>query len=99
MQLPGRFIPSATMYVGALPIADAGPLENKRATTYPLSQFHDNVARLKAGKAMYTGGKIEVDSNIITCMGPSSSLEVAYQLVEVITDKANADEVKRLMCY
>ena len=89
----------ATMCVGSLPIADAGLLENKRATTYPLSRFHDNVARLKTGKAIYTGGRIEVDSNIITCAGPASSLQVAYQLVEALTGSANVEEVKRLMCY
>ncbi len=89
----------ATMCVGAIPIADAGLLENKKATTYPLSRFHDNVARLKAGKAIYTAGKIEVDANIITCAGPAFSLEVAYQLVEALTGKANADEVKRVMCH
>ena len=89
----------ATMCVGVLPVADAGLLENKKATTYNLSRFHDNVARLRSRKAIYTGTKVEVDSNIISCAGPASSLDVAYQLVERLTNKANADEVRRLMIY
>ncbi len=89
----------ATMCVGILPVADAGLLENKKATTYPLSKFHDNVSRLKAGKAVYTAGKLEMDSNIISCAGPASSLDVAYKLIEELTGKENADEVKRLMMY
>lgn len=89
----------ATMCVGILPIADAGLLENKRATTYPLSRFHDNVSRLRAGKAIYTSGKVEMDSNIISSNGPASSLDVAYRLIEELTGKENADEVKRLMMY
>jgi 4-methyl-5(b-hydroxyethyl)-thiazole monophosphate biosynthesis len=87
----------ATMCVGALPIADAGLLQHKRATTYPLSRFHDNVARLRAGQAVYTGAKLETDANIITCAGPASALEVAYRLVDMLTGAANAAEVKRLM--
>ena len=89
----------ATLCVGILPIADAGLLLNKKATTYNLSRFHDNVSHLRAGKAIYTGQRIEVDSNIISCAGPASALEVAYQLVENLTGKTNADEVKRLMIY
>lgn len=89
----------ATMCVGVLPVSDAGLLKDKKATTYPLSRFHDNVARLKEGKALYTGSKIETDENIISCAGPASALEVAYKLVEKLTGKANAEEVKKLMVY
>ncbi len=35
----------ATMCVGILPIADAGLLNGKKATTYPYSRNHDNVGR------------------------------------------------------
>ncbi len=41
----------ATMCVGILPIADAGLLQGKAATTYPYSRSHDNIGRLKAGGA------------------------------------------------
>jgi 4-methyl-5(b-hydroxyethyl)-thiazole monophosphate biosynthesis len=89
----------ATMCVGALPIADAGLLAGKRATTYDLSRFHDNVARLREGKAIYTGQSLEVDGRIITCAGPASALDVAYRLVEELTGHANAAEVRKLMIH
>lgn len=88
-----------TMCVGVLPIADAGLLKNRKATTYHLSRFHDNVSRLKQGGAIYTANKIEVDSNIISCSGPASSLDVAYLLIELLTERANANGVKKLMIY
>ena len=87
----------ATMCVGISPIADAGLLRGKKATTYHLSRFHDNVARLEAGGAHYTGHRVECDDNIISCAGPASSLAVAYCLVEKLTGKDNADAVKKLM--
>ena len=89
----------ATMCVGILPIADAGLLKNKKATTYHLSRFHINKSKLKQGRAQYTGNKLEMDSNIISCAGPASSLEVAYLLVEVLTGKTNVEEVKKWMIY
>ena len=88
-----------TMCVGISPVADAGLLRNKRATTYNRSLFHDNVARLEAGGARYTGRKVECEDNIISCAGPASSLEVAYLLVEKVTDRDNAETLKKLMIY
>jgi 4-methyl-5(b-hydroxyethyl)-thiazole monophosphate biosynthesis len=88
-----------TMCVGALPIADAGLLAGKRATTYDLSRFHDNVARLREGQAIYTGQRLEMDGRIISCAGPASALDVAYRLVEELTGQANAAEVKKLMIH
>jgi 4-methyl-5(b-hydroxyethyl)-thiazole monophosphate biosynthesis len=89
----------ATMCVGILPIADAGLLKNKKATTYYLSRFHKNKSKLKKGGARYTGNKLEMDSNIISCAGPASSLEVAYLLVETLTGKKNVEDVKKWMIY
>ena len=89
----------ATMCVGALPIADAGLLRNKKATTYRLNRFYDNISRLQKGGAIYTTNKLEMDSNIISCAGPASSLEVAYLLIEQLTSKSNVDKVKKLMIY
>ncbi len=89
----------ATMCVGVLPVADAGLLVNKKATTYHLSRFHDNVGRLQEGKAIYTEQKVEIDNCIISCAGPASSMEVAYLLLEKLTRKSNTDKIKKLMIY
>ena len=89
--------PIATLCVGVLPVSDAGLLKDKKATTYNLSRSHDNPARLQKGGAIYTGAKVEFDNNIISCAGPASSLEVAYKLVELLTGKEDANEIKKLM--
>ena len=89
----------ATMCVGVLPIADAGLLRGRRATTYSLSRFHDNVGRLERAGAIYTGRRTETDSRIISCAGPASSVEVALELVRLLTGDENASEVRRLMMF
>jgi len=62
--------PIATLCVGVLPVSDAGLLKDKKATTYNLSRYHDNPARLKKGGAIYTGTKVEFDNNIISWQVP-----------------------------
>ena len=66
----GGFI--ATMCVGILPIADAGLLEGREATTYPHSRFHDNFERLRAGGASVRDENVVMDNRIISCRGPGS---------------------------
>ena len=89
--------PIATLCVGVLPLADAGLLKGKKATTYELSQHHNNPDRLKQGGAIYTGNKMEMDGGIISCAGPTSGLDVAYKLVELLTGVENLNKVKTLM--
>jgi len=89
--------PIATLCVGVLPVSDAGLLKDKKATTYNLSRYHNNPGRLQKGGAIYTGKKIEFDNNIISCAGPASSLDVAFKLVELLTEKENLNKVKELM--
>ena len=40
-----------------------------------------------------------VDHNIITSTGPATSLDVAFKLLELLTDVENVDEVKRNMRF
>src|SRR3989339_1897554 len=55
----------ATMCVGVLPIADAGLLKGKKATTYPYSRRHDNLGRLKANGAIVQDKNVVLDNRII----------------------------------
>ena len=89
--------PIATLCVGVLPIADAGLLAGKKATTYHLSQHHDNPGRLRRGGAIYTGKTVEMDDGIISCAGPAYALEVAFKLVELLTGEDNLKKIKALM--
>jgi 4-methyl-5(b-hydroxyethyl)-thiazole monophosphate biosynthesis len=86
--LPEKYIKMggyiATMCVGILPIADAGLLKGKKATTYPYSQNHENIKRLKEGGAIATQKKVVIDDRIISCDGSGSSLDVAFLLMECL---------------
>lgn len=89
----------ATMCVGILPIADAGLLKGKKATTYPYSRNHDNVGRLKECGAIATKKNVVIDDRIISCDGPGSSLDVAFLLMECLMGTEITQEVRRFMIY
>jgi protein deglycase len=42
---------------------------------------------------------IVIDNNIITSTGPSTALEVAFILLEKLTNKENVDVVKKYMRF
>jgi 4-methyl-5(b-hydroxyethyl)-thiazole monophosphate biosynthesis len=89
----------ATMCVGILPIADGGLLKGRKATTYPYSRNHDNVARLTGRGAKKADSHVVIDGRIISCDGPGSSLEVAFLLMECLLGREAAQEVRHYMIY
>ena len=89
----------ATMCVGILPIADAGLLKGKRATTYPYSRNHDNIGRLKKRGAIVINGPVVMDDRIISCSGPGSAVDVAYLLMENLLGSKATQEVRKFMIY
>jgi 4-methyl-5(b-hydroxyethyl)-thiazole monophosphate biosynthesis len=89
----------ATMCVGILPIADSGLLKGKKATTYPFSRNHDNIARLEAGGATVVNEPVVIDDRIISCNGPGSSLDVAFLLMECLLGLETARKVRHYMMY
>ena len=88
----------ASICVGALPVGKSGVLLNRYATTYDLldglrrKQLSDFGANIK-------DDKIVIDKNIITSTGPSTGLEVAFKLLEMLTNKENVDTVKKYMRF
>ena len=89
----------ATMCVRVLPIADAGLLMGKEATTYPHSRSHDNLGRPKAGGAKVVDRRVVMDDRIISCNGPGSSLAVVFLLMECLLGAEMTQEVRRFMIY
>lgn len=90
----------ATMCVGILPVADAGLLKGKEATTYPHSRYHDNIGRLRrAGAKVVNDRHVVMDDRIISCDGPGSSLEVVFLLMECLLGSEATKEVRRYMIY
>ena len=86
----------AAMCVGVLPVAKAGLLNGKRATTYPFSKNHDNPLYLKNHGCRYTGNPIEEDNRIISCAGPAQSIEVVLLMLEKILEPENVIKIKKL---
>lgn len=90
--------PIASICVGALPIGKSGVLKNRKATTWDLNggvRCH----QLAEFGAIVVDEQLVVDGNIITSTGPSTSLDVAFQLLEMLTDIRNVKEVKRNMRF
>lgn len=89
----------ATMCVGILPVAEAGLLKGKVATTYPHSRNHDNMDRLRKSGARLGSSAVVMDNRIISCSGPGSALEVAFLLMECLLGAEITRKVKRYMIY
>jgi len=88
----------ASICVAALPIAKSGVLNQRKATTWDLY----NGARRK--QLADFGVKVQdeqlvVDRNIITSTGPATSLDVAFKLLEMLTNIENVNEVKTNMRF
>jgi 4-methyl-5(b-hydroxyethyl)-thiazole monophosphate biosynthesis len=87
----------ASICVGGLPIAKSGILINKFATTY--NQNPKRIEQLIEMGALFTDEPIVVNDNIITSSGPATAHEVAFILLERLTDKNNSENVKALMGF
>ena len=88
----------ASICVAALAIGKSGVLANRNATTYDLLDGFRRKQLADFG-AQVQDESIVVDNNIITSTGPSTGLDVAFKLLEMLTDKANVEIVKRYMRF
>lgn len=88
----------ASVCVAALPLGKSGILKNRNATTYDLMEGLRRKQLADFG-ATVQDKKIVIDNNIITSTGPATALDVAFTLLEMLTNKENADAVKRFMRF
>jgi 4-methyl-5(b-hydroxyethyl)-thiazole monophosphate biosynthesis len=88
----------AAICVSALPVGKSGVLKGRKATTYDLL---DGIRRKQLSDfgAIVQDERIVIDKNIITSTGPSTALNVAFILLEMLTDKENVDIVKKYMRF
>jgi len=88
----------ASICVAALPIGKSGVLKGRYATTYDLL---DGLRRkqLAGMGAIILDQRMVVDKNIITSTGPSTGLDVAFKLLEMLTNSENVDLVKKYMRF
>jgi 4-methyl-5(b-hydroxyethyl)-thiazole monophosphate biosynthesis len=86
----------ASICVAALPIGKSGILTNRKATTYDLL---DGLRRKQLADfgVKVQDEKMVVDKNIITSTGPSTGLDVAFRLLEMLTNLENVNIVKKYM--
>ena len=86
----------ATVCVGALPLAKSGALKNKNGTTYSSIEYRNE---LKSFLVNLIDKPIVEDENIITSCGPSTATDVAFILLEKLTNKENTKKVRELMGF
>jgi len=90
----------AAICVAALPVGKSGVLQNRYATTYDLEdKYGSRRKQLAEFGAIVQDKKVVTDKNIITSTGPSTGLEVAFTLLEMLTDKENVKTVKKYMRF
>lgn len=82
--------------VGALPIGKSGVLKNKSGTTYNTKK---RLEMLKSFGVKYKDKPIVKSGNIITSMGPSTAIDVAFLLLELLTSEENTNKVRQLMGF
>jgi len=88
----------AAVCVGAMPIGKSGVLKARNATTYDLPDGHRRKELADFG-VQVQNEYIVIDKNIITSTGPATGLDVAFKLLQMLTDKKNVAAVKRYMRF
>ncbi|KIQ80605.1 dimethyladenosine transferase [Aeromonas sp. L_1B5_3] len=87
----------ASVCVGALPIAKSGVLSGRNGTTYHLSQKRQQ--QMQEYGVQVLNQPIVIDGNIITSRSPSTAMDVAFLVVEMLTSKANLEKIKEGMGF
>lgn len=84
--------PIAAICAAPLVLGRLGLLEGKRATCYPGFE-----GELRG--ATYTAALVEQDGQYITGKGPAAVFDFAYAIVELLKDKATADQLRAGMLW
>jgi protein deglycase len=87
----------ASVCVGALCLGKSGILQGKRGTIYnKTTKWQD---RLKAFGVNVIQEPVVVDDGMITSWNPSTAIDVALLLLELLTTKSNADFIRDSMGF
>ncbi len=82
--------------VSSICLGEAGVLEGKYATTYH-QQGGKRKQQLERTGAIFVDKPIVSDGLFITSTGPGTAIEVAFQLLERLTDTENVEELRLKM--
>ncbi|HIF9196516.1 TPA: DJ-1/PfpI family protein [Photobacterium damselae] len=87
----------ASVCVGALPIAKSGVLNGRNGTTYHLSKKRQT--QMEEMGVNVIQAPIVTDKNIITSRSPSAAMDVAFNVVDMLTSTANLECIKEGMGF
>lgn len=86
----------ASVCVSSFALGVAGVLAGKNATTYHQIGGKRKSQLVKTG-AIFVDKPVVCDTNFITSTGPGTAVEVALLLVEKLTNKSNAVQLRKTM--
>jgi 4-methyl-5(b-hydroxyethyl)-thiazole monophosphate biosynthesis len=86
----------ASVCVSAIALGEAGVLKGKKATTYHQVGGKRKNQLTRSG-ALFIDQAVVVDDNLITSTGPGTAVEVALTLLEKLSSKNNADNLRKTM--
>jgi len=89
----------ASICVAALSIGKSGVLNGRKATTYNLNNKKRQKQLADLGADVIPDQPIVIDDNIITSYNPSTAFDVSFTLLELLTSKENAVNIKRSMGF
>ncbi len=90
--------PVASICVGALPLAHAGLLTGRRATTYHLLGGKRRKQLAEFGVEVVDQPLVR-EGNIVTSTSPATAVEVALTLLAELTGVENAERIRYLMGF
>lgn len=87
----------ASICVGSLPVGKSGILINKKGTTYNMKPIRQQT--LEGYGVKVINEPIVIDDNIITSWNPSTAMDVAFTLLEMLTSRENANYIRKIMGF
>jgi 4-methyl-5(b-hydroxyethyl)-thiazole monophosphate biosynthesis len=87
----------ASICVGSLPVGKSGILVNRKGTTYNIKGIRQQT--LEGYGVKVVNEPIVIDDNIITSWNPSTAMDVAFTLLEMLTSRDNADYIRKIMGF
>lgn len=88
----------ASICVAALPVGKSKILQGKRGTTYNM-QNGIRQEKLREYGVNVVNEPMVIDDNIITSWNPSTAMDVAFKLLELLTSKEKSDYIREIMGF
>ena len=88
----------ASICVAALPVGKSGVLKGKQGITYN-KKNGIRQKTLRGFGVLVKNEPVVMDDRIITSWNPSTAIDVAFLLLELLTTKEKADHIKEIMGF